>query len=134
MRGDVKEECRWVEILLQSSPKERKQVVRSVLEGLKLIHTKTGEPTEEGVRLYDRYLSKNFEVVGILTNLRYIRIDGSREQLKNRYLHAWGMPVLIVKEKGMPVLHLVAPGIRLNGSVVQEIGGEYPEQIIGFTG
>ena len=132
----VKQALSWVKEFMGSRASRRHEWVKTILKGIRSYDSKSGEPTRDGNtfagNLEDR---SQFELIGICPNIMYIKTEGSPEDLKAIWVHAWGTPVLLYKHKQTCALVVAGPGIRLNDSVVREISyNKYKEEILGITG
>jgi len=111
---------RWVSVLLNSSVSTRKKWVEEILNGIK--DYRKGKSADQ-IYLSDALESeKDFEKIGFALNMEYIKVEGSKEHLGAVWVHPFANPSLLYKHKKLPVLIIAAPGIRLNESILQEVG------------
>jgi hypothetical protein len=146
-------DMKWVRTLIFTTPSYRKQVVKQVLEGIKKYKTKyqkkrdkkgesldyswdKGAPNKEAVE-FGQLLenNKDFKLIGITPQIMYIKTTGNKKQLECIFRHQFGSPVLLYKYKDLPILILAGGAIRLDNSVVAEIGeNHYANVSEGITG
>ena len=128
-----KAELSWVKALRESTLSFRRVLVRTLLEGIK--EFKSGRDNKAGQKLFDQILkSGSFELVGITTCVPYIKVEGSKDDLKQEYIHPFGMPTLLYHIKNTPAFLLVNPGLRFNSNILKEIEkNKYDEDVKGIT-
>lgn len=128
-----KAELSWVEALRTSALSFRRVLVRTLLEGLREFKGKNDK--KSGEKLFNEITkSGNFELIGITTCIPYIKVEGSREDLNQEYVHPFGMPTLVYHVKNTPVIMLVNPGLRFNSNILKEIEKNgYKEEVKGIT-
>lgn len=137
------EELSWVDAVANhAGGSDRKQIAKTNLEALKYFHSTDGNITAEGMALYNRYANRNkFKLVGIMTNIRYLKMDGPQDDLTARFVHPWGTPTLIFLELAAskvypanPVLHIVNVNLRYDDSIINEVEfNEKTAPMKGFT-
>jgi len=134
----VKEFNSWVYTLIETPVRKRKEWVKGVLEGIK--NFKVKNPSNNTQDMIDSLNSSSFDLVGFSTNINYIKDKkkpgDSKEDLEHVFVHAWGSPKLLYAHKDLPLLMIVGGDLRVDGTILSEIGknkGKIPTGIRGLT-
>lgn len=78
---------------------------------------------------------KNFECIGFIPNVTYIKHNGTKEQLEADWVHPFGSPTLLYAHKTLPMLIIAGPDIMYNDSMIRAIKeNQYGESVAGITG
>ncbi len=100
--------------------------------------SKEFHPTDTGVRLTQQLCSTNYDHIGFAPFVEYGRLEGDREELQARWIHAFGFPTMIFNERSSGELVITSSALRHDTSVLfevlknsQSIRGNEPQ---GWTG
>lgn len=111
---------KWANILLWGTAKQRVEVVRAVIESVKIY--KKGKPSKQGSEFYKLITSNKVELVGIVPNISYIRATSSdKSDLDVIWDHRFSGPTLLYQLKDSPIMLLVNPNVAYNDSILTEI-------------
>lgn len=112
--GGVVGSLSWSEMLSDISSQARRELKELVLSDIETFDSKTDEPTPQGKRVADMLRSRDFEFVGFIDGVGYIKMDGSRDDLKAKFLHPHGMIALLYFHRPTSTLMIAAPGISFS--------------------
>lgn len=132
---------RWVSTMLKAPEWRRKQWVAEIIEGFREYRPKhMKNPNDVAVVNENReYLSdmlereKLFELVGFVPKIEYIKVEGREDELGVIWEHPHMNPQLLYKHKELPIFVIAGPGLRLNDSVLNEVGMR-SDGVRGITG
>ncbi len=111
----------WVDDLLDVPEETRLQLVEVILKDIERFGSIKDQPTPEGKALAKALRSKEYQLVGIMPNIMYIRVKGSKDDLDPIWVHPWGLPALVFKHKKTCALLIAGPGIRWNTMALAEV-------------
>lgn len=110
--------------------------VEIIMQGFHSYRAKNGKTDKEQEYLSDALSDpKRFKLIGFVPNVQYVKVEGTKDQLKAVYVHPFGTPQLLYKHQDLPMLIIAGPGIRLDDTILKETGdvdGDIP--LIGITG
>lgn len=111
---------RWANIIMWGDSKDRTNVVRRVIDAVKIF--KKGKPTKEGEHYSDLLKSKKVDFIGFVPNVSYIRASSNDpEDLDVIWDHRFSVPTLLYHVKDSPIMLLVNPNVAYNDSRLIEI-------------
>ena len=111
---------KWAQILFNGNGKQRMEVVKAVIEAVKIY--KKGKTSKEGEYFYNLITSDEVELVGFAPNITYIRANSSdKSDLEVLWDHRFSVPTLLFHLKDSPVMLLVNPNVNYNDSRLMEI-------------
>jgi hypothetical protein len=121
-RNGVVQMLSWVDAVLSSTSEYRRRLVKQALSDIETYKSVTDQPTPQGLALADLLRNpKEFELVGIVPNLMYIRVEGDREDLEPVWIHPWALPMLVFKHKKTCSMVIAGASQRWNETALQEI-------------
>lgn len=136
----------WLDDLLESSQKRRKQLKAALLTGIreaKAEWTNHKNPEErkiksknpESKKLANWLESDDFDFIGFTPSIMYVKETGPKPDLDAIWHHDFAVPSLLYKHKDLPFLIISNPGLDFNNSVVKSIdANQYNAVIYGITG
>lgn len=145
--GEVAQALSWVDTMLVTPQHERELWVEQIADGLKgnaasftypNVDPKAIKKTADDLAaLVKTIFSKDFEIIGFVPNINYIRVHGSKSFLNAWWVHPFSSPTLAVKHKKLPVIMLVGASILKDKSNIFELPPDsdqiFSNQVIGIT-
>ena len=113
---------KWVHILFMGTPKERIQVMRAVVDAVKIF--KKGKPSKQGQYFHELINSDKVEVIGFVPQITYIRVNSEdKSDLEVLWEHKFSVPTILYHLKDSPIMLVVNPNMDYNDSRLLEIEG-----------
>lgn len=123
---DIKQALSWSEVVSRMAPKEKKDLVGLLIQGI-VDHRK--KKADGDVWLSDLISSeREFKIEGFALNAPYINVDKAYGDTQPIWVHPWGIPALLLRHRTLPVIMMVSPAIRLNENLMGSRNME------GYTG
>ena len=118
-----KESLSWVRMIINAKNGFRKSVRRKVLKHFleEADNENNGYDPKTIKDIYDGITSSDFEYVGLMPNVAYIKENAEGADAEAIWVHPFGYPTLLYKHKSSPMFVIVNPLLRLNSSVVMEV-------------
>lgn len=101
----------WTIAMITTPVKKRREWVELIFKGLHKFG-KNGEGKYLANLLQD---SSTWEIVGFSTNVHYILLDGSKEDLVKTKADNWNSPALLLKHHKLPIFVIAGPEVGLKG-------------------
>ena len=131
--GKVVDYLPWVHSFVRNDAAYRRGWVKRVLDAIKGYRG-----GRQGPFLTDELSDKSrYELVGVVPKIEYLMVEnrtGDPSHMQALHVHPFAGPVLAYFDKKCPRIILVAPGLRLDGSILQEVPGNPSDDSIGFNG
>lgn len=146
--SDVSQGLSWVYTMLETPKKERQAWVKRIFSGLlknaasfvdkrktKSLAADAKKIEKELERLVE-LIKEDCDIVGLIPNLQYIRVDGDSELLKPWWVHPFSSPTIVAKHKVLPFMIIVGPSIQKDKATIYTVEGSEVVQnsITGITG
>lgn len=112
----------WYKEVLNMTESERKSLVAEILKAVAMDGSKNDRATVSGQKLVT-YIRREFDLVGFCPNVWYGKASGSKNDLRDTFIHKWGYPTLLYKHKTLPFTMQVNPGMRKDKMLLTEIPG-----------
>lgn len=122
---------RWVATMLRAPVSRRKQWVKEIMDGFRSYRSK--KSLDKTVPFLSDMLESEFDIVGFVPKMEYIKVDGPKSELEVIWEHPHMNPTLLFKHKTLPVFVVTGPGLRWNDSLLNEVGMR-TEGVRGITG